>query len=77
MGSNVCSGFTLSMVVEFPAIVACHVLAVRVGRRLPLVVSLIAGGVSLLLTLALTQGASVHEFQQNSHPLTSPYYRVH
>ena len=56
MGANVYAGFALSMLVEFPAIVMCHVLAVYVGRRLPLVIALIAGGVALLLSLAFTLG---------------------
>ena len=56
LGSNAYASFALSMLVELPAMGLCHVLALKVGRRLPLLVSMIAGGVCLLLTLAFKPG---------------------
>ena len=56
LGSNAYASFALSMIVELPALVLGHILALKVGRRLPLLVSMIAGGVCLLLTFAFKPG---------------------
>ena len=56
IGSNAYASFALSMLVELPAMVLCHVLALKVGRRWPLLIAMIAGGVCLLLTLAFKPG---------------------
>ena len=56
IGSNEYASFALSLLVEVPAVILGHIITVNIGRKVPLILSMILGGVCLISTLAFDSG---------------------
>ena len=56
LGGNPFINFLLAGAVEFPAYALCIYLLKKFGRRLPLCVAMLGGGLACLLTIPFTDG---------------------
>ena len=56
LAGNTYLNVALSGLVEMPAYIVAHLALVRLGRRLPLSVSMVLGGIALLSTIFVPSG---------------------